>query len=165
MPPVATSPARRARGSAAKGRTPLGIAVLLGLLAAMPSPRAHAQEGPPDLPQGPPPGEARPETPAERGRNNAAKLAGLVEFVARSCPEMQPDYDRFARAVAAMGVDPEDLRQGELKVRAAGYTQIYGKDAAESCTRAAAMFGETGKVIPGMIVRKDAAAGSKAAPR
>ena len=143
-------------------RARVAVAVLVGALTGMPTVRTCAQDGPPP---GPPPGEARPDTPAERGRNNAAKLAGLVEFVAQSCPDLRTDDARFRRAVAGMGVDVQDLRQGELKVRSAGYAQIYGRDAADSCKRAVALFGEGGRVVPGVIVAKDPAGAPRAAPQ
>ena len=103
----------------------------------------------------PPAGEApKPETLQQRQERSATKLAGLVIFVTNSCPEAQPDYDRFKTVITAMGVKVDDLSQGLLAVRSAEYTQAYQKEPVESCRRAFENFGEGGRVIPGLIARR-----------
>ena len=116
--------------------------ILTGLFASLAAPLA-AQEAPPGAP-----------SPAERQRNNAAKLAGLVAFVDASCPDLRGDPDKLRMAVTRLGVDPAELNQGDLHLRAKAYTEIYQKDAEASCKRAVETFGEAGKAIPGLIVRK-----------
>lgn len=95
-----------------------------------------------------------PDTKAERQKNNAAKLAGLVRFVKESCPEMQPDEARLKGVVTRLGVDPSDLEQGDLLLRVRAYAEIYGKDVLANCAKAAENFGEAGTVIPGLVGRK-----------
>ncbi|GJE45250.1 hypothetical protein [Methylobacterium soli] len=95
-----------------------------------------------------------PDPKTERQRNGAAKLAGLVAFVDASCPEMRGDPERLSVAVTRLGVDPVDLRQGELYLRAKAYTEIYQKDVPANCKRAVETFGEAGTAIPGLIVKK-----------
>ena len=95
-----------------------------------------------------------PQTAQERQEANAAKLAGLVRFVGESCKEAQPDYERFKAVVSAMGVDIDAISKGELLMRSMGYTEAYRKDVDESCRKAQEMFGEKGKAIPGLVLRK-----------
>lgn len=106
-------------------------------------------DGPPPAPENRP-----PETKADRQRNSAAKLAGLLSFVQNACPELKPDYERFKTVVGRLGVALDDLSQGDLLLRSRAYTEIYTKDTAASCTRAAENFGETGTTIPGLIVKR-----------
>lgn len=147
----------------------MGLATLLATpLAAQaaPEPPAAAEPGAPAAPapgaqgaEGAGRDETRPETRQQRQERSAAKLAGLIVFVANSCPEAQPDYDRFKQIITAMGVKVDDLSQGLLAVRSAEYTQAYQKDPAESCRRAFENFGETGRVVAGLIARKAPDAG------
>ncbi|CAO4153964.1 hypothetical protein [Methylorubrum extorquens] len=95
-----------------------------------------------------------PQTAQERQEANAAKLAGLVRFVGESCKEAQPDYERFRAVVSAMGVDLDAISKGELLMRSMGYTEAYRKNVDESCRKAQEMFGEKGKAIPGLVLRK-----------
>ncbi|UYW26742.1 hypothetical protein OKC48_26510 [Methylorubrum extorquens] len=95
-----------------------------------------------------------PQTAQERQEANAAKLAGLVRFVGESCEEAQPDYERFKAVVSAMGVDLDAISKGELLMRSMGYTEAYRKNVDESCRKAQEMFGEKGKAIPGLVLRK-----------
>ncbi|MDR7036795.1 hypothetical protein J2X36_001537 [Methylobacterium sp. BE186] len=117
------------------------IVALLGLLA---GPLA-AQEAP---------SEPGPPSKADRQRNNAAKLAGLAAFVDASCPGLKADPDKLEMAVTRLGIDPTELTQGDLHLRAKAYTEIYQKDAEASCQRAVETFGESGRAIPGLIIRK-----------
>ena len=106
-----------------------------------------------------PPAQAAPapeqgDPVVERQRKGAAKLAGMIRFVDASCPEAQPDYEKFKKVVAAMKVDLKDLEAGPLMATSLGYSQAYQKDAAESCKRAFEHFGEQGTTIPGLIAHK-----------
>ena len=87
-------------------------------------------------------------------RTNAAKLAGLVGFVNMSCSDLRSDPVRFKAAIEGMGVSLEDLEQGELLLRARSYLEAYRGKASESCTRAVELFGQNGKILPDIIVRK-----------
>ena len=95
-----------------------------------------------------------PDSRAERQKNNAAKLAGLVGFVRSSCPEAQADDERLKTIVLRLGIDPADLEQGDLALRVRAYADIYAKDVPANCGRAVENFGETGNTIPGLIRRK-----------
>lgn len=122
------------------------------------SPSAEATQPATDAkaaPQGAPDGTPKaPQTEQERQEANAAKLAGLVRFVGESCKEARPDYERFKSVVAAMGVDLDAISKGELLMRSMGYTEAYRKNVDESCRKAQEMFGEKGKAIPGLVLRK-----------
>ncbi len=125
---------------------------LAGPLAAQPSPAPGGAEA------------TDPQT--EKQRNNAAKLAGMIRFVATSCQEAEPDYDRFKAAIAAMRVDIKDLESGPLMATSLGYSQAYQKEPEASCKRAFQLFGENGTAIPDLIARKaktDKPAGDKPA--
>lgn len=95
-----------------------------------------------------------PDTKAERQKNNAAKLAGLVRFVKESCPEAQPDEARLKAVVTRLGIDPSDLEQGDLLLRVRAYAEIYAKDVPLNCAKAVENFGDSGTVIPGLVGRK-----------
>ncbi|MGU3361917.1 hypothetical protein ACLBWX_16425 [Methylobacterium sp. M6A4_1b] len=125
-------------------------ALLLGGLLAH-SARAQ-EEQPPEKPPGPPPSAA--EARAERQKNSAAKLAGLLAFVETSCPDLKPNTERLNAVVSGLGVAPDDLAQGDLKLRSQAYTEIYGKDVPANCARAAENFGEAGRTIPGLIAKR-----------
>ncbi|HEX8417977.1 MAG TPA: hypothetical protein VF641_10280 [Methylobacterium sp.] len=92
-----------------------------------------------------------PDSKAERQKNNAAKLAGLVGFVRSSCPEARADDERLKAVVLRLGVDPADLEQGDLALRAKAYAEIYAKDVPANCARAIENFGETGTTMRGLI--------------
>ncbi|NEU12685.1 hypothetical protein G3T14_11110 [Methylobacterium sp. BTF04] len=123
------------------------------LLAAMTLP-VGAQSGPDGGPPPPAPENPPPETKADRQKNSAAKLAGLLFFVQNACPEVKPDYERFKTVVAGLGVALDDLSKGDLLLRSRAYTEIYTKDTPASCARAVANFGETGTTIPGLVVKR-----------
>ncbi|MER2195785.1 hypothetical protein [Methylobacterium brachiatum] len=99
-------------------------------------------------------GQAFGETPTEPPANalKAAKLAGLAGFVNTHCETLRTDGDRFKSVVQAMGVDPADLERDALLLQARSYLAVYEKDVLASCTRADAMFGRTGTVVPGVFV-------------
>lgn len=101
-------------------------------------------------PDAPPP----PDTKEERQKNNAAKLAGLLQFVSASCPESKPNYETFKTVVRSLGLEPDDLAGGELILRVKAYADVYGKDVPANCAKAVANFGETGTTIPGLVVKK-----------
>lgn len=129
--------------------TLLLLAAMTAPGSAQPAPQTAPNEAMPPAPENPP-----PETKADRQRNSAAKLAGLLGFVKDGCPDLKPDYERFKTVVARLGVPLDDLQQGDLLLRTRAYTEIYAKDAAESCTRAVANFGEAGTTIPGLVVKR-----------
>jgi hypothetical protein len=78
----------------------------------------------------------------------------MIRFVAVECADAQPDYDRFKKVIAAMGVDIKDLEQGPLMVESLSYSEAYKKDTAGSCKRAFEHFGENGTTIPGLLAHK-----------
>ncbi|CAO4177061.1 hypothetical protein [Methylorubrum populi] len=116
--------------------------------AAAAKPAAEAAQPTPDG------AEKAPQTPEDRQKASAAKLAGLVRFVGESCKEVQPDYERFKAVVAAMGVDLDAISKGELLMRSMSYTEAYRKDVEASCRKAVELFGEKGTTIPGLVLRK-----------
>ena len=141
--------------------------IAAGLLAGLITPLAAETAAPEAAPGATPAPEARPD-PAERQRNSAAKLAGMIRFVAVDCPDAEPDYERFKAIISRMGVDIKDLENGPLMVQSLGYSQAYHKDQAAGCQKAFELFGEGGKMIPGLIARKDpkaAAPASKDEPK
>ena len=83
--------------------------------------------------------------------NDAVKLAGLVRFVAESCPGTKPDYVRFREVVERLGTDLAALSHGEPLIRSATYTQAYQTDPEASCRRAQEGFGPNGTVMPGLL--------------
>jgi hypothetical protein len=83
---------------------------------------------------------------------NAAKLAGLVGFVNLSCETLRTDGERFRRAVQSMGVDPADLDRDALMLQARSYLAAYQKDVPGSCARAVELFGQSGRIIPGIVL-------------
>lgn len=95
-----------------------------------------------------------PDSKAERQKNNAAKLAGLVGFVRSSCPEAQANDERLKAVVIRLGIDPADLERGDLALRAKAYAEIYAKDVPANCARAIESFGETGTTMPGLIGKR-----------
>ncbi|WP_027174373.1 hypothetical protein [Methylobacterium sp. 10] len=95
-----------------------------------------------------------PDTKEERQKNNAAKLAGLLQFVSESCPESKPNYETFKTVVRGLGIEPDALAGGELILRVKAYADVYGKDVPANCAKAVANFGDSGTIIPGLVVRK-----------
>lgn len=91
-----------------------------------------------------------PDIPAPK--RNAAKLAGLVGFVNQHCDTLRTDSNRFKGAVQAMGVDPTELDRDVLLLQARSYLAAYQKDVPASCARAVDLFGQTGKIIPGLFL-------------
>ncbi|MCJ2034337.1 hypothetical protein [Methylobacterium sp. J-068] len=128
-------------------RSTLTAVTLLGLLLGP----ARAQEPPPAPPDGMPSG---PVSPADRQRNNAAKLAGLIGFVRTHCPELSPDDARFRAVLARLGVPFDDLQAGDLHLRALAYAETYAKDVPANCARAVTNFGENGQTVPGLIAKR-----------
>jgi len=112
--------------------------------------------------QGPAPGPAMPEgaapaappTQAERQKNNAAKIAGLVGFVRVHCPDLRPNDERFRSVVAGLGVRFEALEEGDLRLRALSYMEAYAKDIPASCARAEENFGKDGRTLPDLIAKR-----------
>ena len=99
------------------------------------------------------------EKPAEAGSvpanaKTAAKLAGLVAFVANSCPELMPDYARFKNIVSALGIDVDDLSNGDLKLQYLNYASLYQADVKGNCEQARSRFGETGTTFQGLFQKK-----------
>lgn len=125
-----------------------------GLLVAALTAPALAQTAPP--PEAAAPEPRPPETKAERQRNSAAKLAGLLYFVQNACPDLKPDYTRFKDVVAGLGVTLEDLSAGDLLLRSRTYTEVYTKDTPGSCARADANFGAAGTTIPNLVLKRTA---------
>ena len=106
-----------------------------GLFAAA-GPAAHGQEA--------------ADIPAEK--RNAAKLAGLVGFVNVHCSTLKSDAERFKGAVRSMGVDPAEIDQDALMLQARGYLAAYAKDVPASCAKAEELFGQRGRIIPGIFL-------------
>lgn len=101
-------------------------------------------------PDAPPP----PDTKEERQKNNAAKLAGLLQFVSASCPDAKPNYETFKTVVRGLGLEPDALAGGELILRVKAYADVYSQDVPANCAKAVTNFGETGTIIPGLVVKK-----------
>lgn len=78
----------------------------------------------------------------------ALKLAGLMTFVASSCPDIKADYARFKTAITALGVTYEDLSKTEVKNVYLAYAMRYKDEAKENCARALVNFGPGGKAVP-----------------
>ena len=127
----------------------IATAVILGGFLLGP---ACAQDTPPEGP--PPGGPTGPETKAERQKNNAAKLAGLLAFVKTHCADLRPNDDRFRGVVTGLGVSYDDLQSGDLDLRTRAYAEIYAKDIAANCTRAAENFGPGGRTIPDLVAKR-----------
>lgn len=87
-------------------------------------------------------------------QTQAAKLAGLAGFVNLSCPEIRTEKDRFRAAIEAMRINPADLEQGALRLSAESYIMAYQKDVPASCRQAGELFGQNGRLIPGVFVAR-----------
>ena len=99
----------------------------------------------------PPPSAAIPSRQAGQ-EQTALKIAGLVTFVANSCPRLRPDYTRFKAFIRLLGVSEAQLATPDFKNRYLSYTAAYGADAATSCKRAQAQFGPGGSTLPDLFV-------------
>jgi hypothetical protein len=104
---------------------------------------------------------ATPPTPSVPGAdfgsanaNTALKIAGLVTFVANSCPDLAPDYDRFKEVISALGLETDDLSKNDLKLKYLNYTALYQADIKGSCEKAQSNFGDAGTVIKGLFHQK-----------
>ncbi len=85
---------------------------------------------------------------------SALKLAGLVTFVANSCPALSPDYTRFRTALGALGLTVEDLAKDKYKTVYMGYAARYGADTTANCERARLAFGARGSTIPDLLQKR-----------
>ena len=103
------------------------------------SPGADAAPQPPSPPV---------QSPKER---SAIKLAGLVTFVGKSCPELATDDARYKVAVTALGLSPDELATGDRKMASLNYAAVYQSDVKANCARAQAQFGVAGKTLPGLF--------------
>ena len=98
------------------------------------------------------PARGAPAAPTPSAQTQSAiKLAGLVAFVANSCPKLQPNYARFSDAITALGVSKADLDKPDLKTAYIGYAARYNADAETSCERADTQFGPHGSTIEGIF--------------
>ena len=97
---------------------------------------------------------AQDRPPAEAGRINAAKLAGLAGFVNLECPTLRSDPARLRQAVEAMGGDVAALETGELLMAAGSYIEAYRRDVPASCRGAEERFGPSGSLIPAPSFRR-----------
>ncbi|WP_342165617.1 hypothetical protein [Methylobacterium sp. SD21] len=95
-------------------------------------------------------GQEAGDIPAEK--RNAAKLAGLVGFVNLHCSALKSDAERFKGAVRSMGVDPAEIDRDALMLQARAYLAAYEKDVPANCGKAAELFGEKGRIIPGIFL-------------
>ncbi len=140
-------------------KTPVMKQILLGslVLASLTAPLAAqpVPEATPPVSAAPPAEDARPaDSQAERQKNNAAKLAGLLQFVSENCPESRPNYDTFKTVVRGLGIEPDALAGGELILRVKAYADVYAKDVPANCARAVANFGEAGTTVPGLVLKR-----------
>jgi hypothetical protein len=90
-------------------------------------------------------------TRAAAQRQVALKIAGLVVFVANSCPHLKPDYARFKEALHQLGLEQGELDQQETKNGYLAYTATYGQDVPANCARAGLEFGPNGKTLPDLF--------------
>jgi hypothetical protein len=95
-------------------------------------------------------GQEAGDIPAEK--RNAAKLAGLVGFVNVHCSALKSDAERFKGAVRSMGVDPAEIDRDALMLQARAYLAAYEKDVPASCAKAEEMFGQKGRIVPGIFL-------------
>ena len=99
----------------------------------------------------PAPAPSAPSAPPSTQTQSAIKLAGLVTFVANSCPKLQPNYARFADAINALGISKSDLDKPDLKAGYIGYAARYNTDVKGNCGRADAQFGRHGATLAGIF--------------
>ena len=95
-------------------------------------------------------GQEAGDIPAEK--RNAAKLAGLVGFVNVHCSALKSDAERFKSAIRSMGVDPAEIDRDALMLQARAYLGAYEKDVPANCEKAVELFGQKGRIIPGIFV-------------
>ncbi|WP_236960589.1 hypothetical protein [Methylobacterium durans] len=93
-----------------------------------------------------------PDGAAAPKGETAAKLAGLAGFVNLSCPDLRSDPERLKAVIHSLGYEMTDLERGTIRLSAHGYMEAYRRNVPESCARAAALFGQTGSVVPGLVV-------------
>ncbi len=94
-------------------------------------------------------GQEAGDIPPEK--RNAAKLAG-VGFVNVHCSALKADAERFKGAVRSMGVDPAEIDRDALMLQARAYLAAYEKDVPASCAKAEEMFGQKGRIVPGIFL-------------
>lgn len=124
--------------------------ILAGLLACLATPLTAQEARPPGAAP-----DAMPEArPVDKKKALAAKLAGLVGFANTSCPDVQGDPALLKVAVERLGIDPQDLDQGELALMARSYLETYKKDVPENCKRAIDTFGASSRIVPNLIVKR-----------
>lgn len=95
-------------------------------------------------------GQEAGDIPAEK--RNAAKLAGLVGFVNVHCSALKSDAERFKSAIRSMGVDPAEIDRDALMLQARAYLAAYEKDVPVNCGKAVELFGQKGRIIPGIFL-------------
>jgi hypothetical protein len=108
-------------------------------------PAAHADEK-----AVPPPASGGVEA-APENTDKALKIAGLVAFVANSCPNLVPDYDRFKAVISTLGLEVEELSKNELQLKYLNYAAIYQKDIPGGCEKAQSLFGDGGTMLKGLF--------------
>lgn len=124
-------------------------------LAAAQIAREPSQAAPAPSPPAPAPSSSAQGAPGAQPlparTQSAIKLAGLVTFVANSCPKLQPNYARFIDAINALGLSKTDLDKPDLKAGYIGYAARYNTDVKTNCARAAAQFGPHGATLVGIF--------------
>jgi len=98
----------------------------------------------------PPSRDGKSEVVSEN-TDKAVKIAGLVAFVASSCPSLAPDYARFNSVISTLGLETVDLAKDNLRLKYLNYAALYQKDVQASCEKAQAMFGDNGTVLAGLF--------------
>jgi hypothetical protein len=68
------------------------------------------------------------------------------------CTALKSDAERFKGAVRSMGVDPAEIDRDALMLQARAYLAAYEKDVPASCAKADELFGQTGRIIPGIFL-------------
>lgn len=124
--------------------------ILAALFACLASPLAAQESSPP----GAPPDSMPDAPPMDKKRVMAARLAGLVGFANTSCPDIQGDPALLKSAVERLGIDLQDLEQGELAAISRSYVETYRKDVPANCQRAIETFGPSSRIVPNLIVRR-----------
>jgi len=114
----------------------------------LPLPLAGMVRGQEAIPDAPPPEASSPNA------KFVTKLAGLVLFVANSCPEKTIDYDRFKSVVTGLGVEVDALSKDPIKLASLNYFTSYGANVKDNCTRALTEFGPDGRIVRGIFSEK-----------
>jgi hypothetical protein len=99
-----------------------------------------------------PQGQEAGDIPAEK--RNAAKLAGLVGFVNLHCSALKSDAERFKGAIRSMGVDPAQIDRDAPMLQARASLAAYEKDVPASCGKPVELFGQKGRIIPGIFLTR-----------